>query len=115
MFLLLVKTRYVAMTCLVTYFRRNGTRSFQRVGFLASSVHGDDLMRPGGCEGRQISRDMLVGGISDRSIQAVGGEEIERRVVRLQLRMTRRQQLGSIFIYRHFVIQAAFEFGAHAG
>ena len=110
----LVKAGDIAVSGLVTDLGGDSAGSLQRVGFLAAVVHGDDLMRPRSGERSEVGRYARIGRIGHCACQRIGGEEIERSILGLQLRMTGGQPFGCILIDRHLVVKTTFQFGAHS-
>ena len=86
-FLFMVKTRHIAVACLVTDLRYRGFVALECIGFLSPTVHGDDLMCPRGREGRQIAGMLRVGRVSHRTCQGIGREEILGGILGLQFDM----------------------------
>ena len=85
---LLIKTRHIAVSGLVSYFYGYRAGTLQCVGFLSAPVHRDDLMRTRCRERRQVSCYMRVLRIGHGTCQRIGGKEIERGIFGLQLDMT---------------------------
>ena len=84
----------------------------QTVGLDAPFVQADDFKCTPSTDGHQIGWDALIGRVGYLIAQNVRLEEVEYAVFGFQFNLFGRQALLCLYVAIHFVVEAAFQFGA---